>query len=454
MGEGRTTSESSLKANLRVLSEQAVHKVHAGHRPLEYFAGATAVCDTERDEAITELPAFEDARTALGQLPIAQERYGAAPHREPMSERLTLQFVYGFLGNLSEPTFDPDVFETTWGAFWEELSAPEWTWMGLANLRNFRSDTYDPLDLGHGTTIRGRNPDELIAMGWREGHMERLFREWDEGGYGSHVILTEYTEPKTPDNFLGNNLRHDRKASRAVLALRLFKEGDIGMGLMWLSRRVAFDFGNLGGQAISDPRTRAAESFSAYTLDASEVPRVRDLYGMLLRLPDPPTSAPVNLDLALQSFSDIYERHSFRADTRLVDAITTVEALLGTEVEITFRLAFRVAAILGSDPDERVTIFEQMKSYYDTRSRVVHGSTLSPKQRRHLQDQQALRDMVRRLLVGFSRLTVSSEHTFDKPFFESNLDISLLDHTRRSELRAAMGLEETDSGDSHFQDPA
>jgi hypothetical protein len=33
-------------------------------------------------------------------------------------------------------------------------------------------------------------------MGWREGHMERLFREWEDLGYGSHVILTEHTEPK------------------------------------------------------------------------------------------------------------------------------------------------------------------------------------------------------------------------------------------------------------------
>jgi hypothetical protein len=438
-------SESSLITNLRLLAEQAVQRVAADDRPLDYFAGATAIYDSRRDQVITRLPSFEVACTALGALPIAQERYGAAPHREPMSERLTLQFVYGFLGNLSEPAFDPGSFEATWDAFWEELSAPEWTWMGLANLRNFRGDTFDPLDLGHGTTIRGRNPDELIAMGWREGHMERLFREWDEGGYGSHVILTEHTEPKTPDNFLGNNLLHDRKASRAVLALRLFKDGDIGMGLMWLSRRVAFDLGNLGGQAISDPRTRAMQSFSAdYTLDASELALVRNLYDVLLHLPDPPTDAPVNLNLALQSFSDMYDRHSLRFDTRLVDAITAAEALLGTDVEITFRLAFRVAAILGSDHEERVAIFEQMKGYYDTRSRVVHGSMLSPKQRRLLQDQQALRDMVRWLLVAFIHLTVSSEHPFDRDFFEKILDISLLDDSRRSRLRVAMGLGERD----------
>jgi hypothetical protein len=82
---------------------------------------------------------------ALGAVSVVQKRYGPSP----VWERLTLQFVYGFLGNLSGPTFDTEIFETTWEAFWEELSDPEWTWMGLANLRNFRSDTYDPLDLGY-----------------------------------------------------------------------------------------------------------------------------------------------------------------------------------------------------------------------------------------------------------------------------------------------------------------
>jgi hypothetical protein len=438
-------SESPLKTNLRVLAEQAVQRVAADDRPLDYVAGATAIYDSRRDQVITGLPAFEEACTALGTLPIAQERYGAAPRREPISERLTLQFVYGFLGNLSEPAFDPGSFEATWEAFWEELSAPEWTWMGLANLRNFRSEEYGTLDLGHGTTIRGRVRDELIAMGWREAHMERLFREWEEGGYGSHVILTEHTEPKTPANFLGNNLLHDRKASRALLTLRLFKDGDIGMGVMWLSRRVAFDLGNLGGQAISDPRTRAMVSFSAYyTLDASDVAPVRDLYDVLLRLVDPPTNAPVNLNLALQSFSDMYERHSFRPDTRLVDTITAAEALLGTGSELRFRLSFRVAAILGNNHDDRGEIFRQMRDYYDVRSAVVHGGTLSDRQREQLANQRTVRDLLRRLLVGFIRLTVTTEHPFDRDFFDKNLDISLLDDSRRSALRVAMGLEESD----------
>ena len=83
-------SESSLITNLRLLAEQAVLRVAADDRPLDYFAGATAIYDSRCYQVITGLPSFEVACAALGALPIAQERYGAAPHREPMSERLTL----------------------------------------------------------------------------------------------------------------------------------------------------------------------------------------------------------------------------------------------------------------------------------------------------------------------------------------------------------------------------
>lgn len=278
-------------------------------------------------------------------------------------------------------------------------------------------------------------------MGWSEWRLEQLARDWEEGwGSSSHIILTEHTRPKAPDNFVLTDMTGYQKAARALLALRLHKDGDVGMSRMWFLRPAAFKLG--AGDTSSTGFYASFAPGSEYTLEESELSSVRDLYDTLLRYESVQDRAPVSLDLALQSFSDIYERrHFFREDTRLVDAITAAEALLGTKVESTFRLAFRVAAILAKDADERVAIFEQMKGSYDTRSRVVHGDPLNPKQRGHLQDQQALRDMVRRLLVGFIRLTISSGHSFDKTFFKERLDSALLHDARRSGLRAAMGLQ-------------
>jgi hypothetical protein len=169
-------SESFLKAKLRVLAEEAVQRVAADDRPLDYFAGAFAMLDTERDQVITELPAFEDAHTALGALQVVQEYYGPSLGGETVWERLAIRFFYGFLDNLSEPAFDADIFETSWEAFWKELSEPEWTWLGLANLKNVRSESM-LLDLGDSITIRGRSFEELAQVGWTEWHLEQLSRE-------------------------------------------------------------------------------------------------------------------------------------------------------------------------------------------------------------------------------------------------------------------------------------
>lgn len=438
-------SESALREALRALAEQSVQQIAGHDLELQYFGGATAIYDTRRDEIITELPAYKGAVSALSILPLVEEMYGIEE-----SGRLALQFVYGFLGRLTEPTFEPEVFESTWQAFWAELSKTEWTWLGLANLQNFRSESM-LLDLGDGITIRGRSFEELAQMGWTEWHLEQLSREWYEGGINSsHVILTKQKLPKMPDNFVLTDATGYGKASHALLALRLFKDGDIAMGRMWLLRPASFHLGLGGTSSTGFLASRTAVSGNEYTLDELELPSVRNLYDTLLRYEGALEDASVNLNLALRSFSDIYERRNlFRDDTRLVDAITAAEALLGTRAELTFRLAFRVAAILGNDDDERVRIFESMKGYYDTRSRVVHGGSelynrqgqLKDKPGRYLENQQDLRDYVRRLLVGFLRLAVSSGHSFDSAFFEDSLDSALLHSTRRSELRVAMGLE-------------
>src|SRR5215213_426579 len=439
-------SEVTLREELGALAEEAVLQVVASDYPLEYFGGKSAVLDQERDQIVTELPTFEGARAALDALPMVQERYGSAPR----SEWLALQFVYGFLGDLSEPTFDHAVFESTWEAFWKELSEPEWTWLGLANLQNFRSESI-LLDLGHGITIRGRSFEELAEMGWSEWHLEQLSRDWFKGANSSHVIVIEHRELKTPDNYAGtDDLAVWRKPENTLLALRIFKDGDIGMSRMGLIRSTSFNLGLDGNTFYFIPGSYAAQSFNPYTLNEPDLSAVLDLYGTLSQykdMQDMRKKAPVNLTLALQSFSDMYGRPSSRPDTRLVDAITAVEALLGPAdtTELSFRLAFRVAAILGKDRNERFEIFDQMKSYYTARSKVVHGSTLSNKLRQRLENQRNLRNWLRLLLLGFLRLGASSEHSFDKTFFERQLDIALVDETIRSQLRMKMGFQENNT---------
>jgi Apea-like HEPN len=124
----------------------------------------------------------------------------------------------------------------------------------------------------------------------------------------------------------------------------------------------------------------------------------------------------------------------------LVDAMVALEALLGTETEIAFRLSFRVAGVLGKNPQQREEIFRSTKLFYDIRSRLVHGGTLKPKHRTALRNVDELRGYVRRLLRSFVRLGSSRRPRYDRRFFAEYLDFTLQDDSARHKLQRNLGL--------------
>jgi hypothetical protein len=165
------------------------------------------------------------------------------------------------------------------------------------------------------------------------------------------------------------------------------------------------------------------------------------LYDQLITIEGMGDSAPYNLNLALRSFASSYDRLPAQNDTKLVDLITATESLFGASVEISFRLSFYIAGILAGTDSERVMIFAEMRDFYNTRNRVVHGGALDARHRAHLENYPALRDYVRRLLVVYMRLATTSGHSYDPIPLRKSLDAILQDAQQRSALRAAMGLE-------------
>ena len=135
-----------------------------------------------------------------------------------------------------------------------------------------------------------------------------------------------------------------------------------------------------------------------------------------------------------------YDRWPWGRDSQLVDSITSLEAILGTRTEIAYRLATRVSGLLATDDDERVTIFESVRGFYDARSELVHGSPLSRKNKDRLERVDELRDLVRRLLLGFVTLATNPSNPFDRAFFEKGLDAALLRSGDRERIRREMAL--------------
>jgi hypothetical protein len=419
--------------------QEAVEAAKEANLSLLRGQRAVAIYNTERDDRVTALPSFAGAADELGSDP----QFVAAAGRESAS-RVVLQLTYDYLERLRTDDFDEAAFEATWTSFSEELAKPNWTYLSMANLDGFKSDS-DVLELGDGISVEGRSFVRLREMGWSDFELEKLMEDW-RGGGGQHVLIVREELSKEPDNLvLGNTSTGISKAYRMLLALRLAKEGDIHIGgggvltgRMLTTRTVGQGFTLLGGASMLGQTIRF--SGLAYQLDESEISGVRAIYEQLIILEETTGRSPYNLGLALRSFSTSYDRLPTQADSRIVDLVTAVEALIGTEVEISFRLSHRAAGILAADDDARVTIYQDLRGFYDTRSRVVHGGTLNAKHQARLADYELLRRYVRQLLVAFLHLATTPGQNYGSDYFRQLLDIDLQHADRRSALRAAMAM--------------
>jgi hypothetical protein len=417
------------KAALRRFAEAAVRHVAESGQGLQPFLGV-ALHRPARDAQFTSLSEFKEAELAIADMALVGERYGT-----DQAKRLALQVVYELLKVLDEPRWDDEAFDRMWEGFTAELDESQWTHRGVANLRNFQSDS-QLTDLGDGVSIRGRDPDELAALGFSGADLQGLFDDWDGFGASSHVMLVEDRIVKDPERFTVARLGPEwRKAQRALQAMRLLTPGDIGIGRMWVTRDAHFNVGSAGTGTVGFSIPAMG---SPYVLEESVAAMVPDVYGELRDLEERGYDrAPGNLDLALRSFTSTYDRWPPGADSRVVDSITAFEALLGIDAELAFKLSFRVAGLVGGDDAERVRIFNQMKAFYDTRSKLVHGGTLKPKHQALLENVDELRGLLRTLLRGFMRLGMT-EHPYGGKSFTEELDAALQDDAARRALRRAL----------------
>ena len=121
----------------------------------------------------------------------------------------------------------------------------------------------------------------------------------------------------------------------------------------------------------------------------------------------------------------------------MLNGLTALEALLTNDsnTELSYRLSLRVANLLGSEDAARVSLFREMKVFYDLRSKIVHGSAskLSTKLQNRLQLTDSLREIVRRVILSVMALATSSELTQIR--LEDLLDQLVFDETKRREVQ-------------------
>jgi hypothetical protein len=437
-----TTAETAFS---RLVAE-ARELVRASDRPLDEFWG-TALFDTERDERIRGLGGFANAAESLRALPEAGEHF-------PIEEvdRIALQFIYAALRS---PNFADDpalAAQDTWRNFRAEADVPIWTFRGVANLEFLNVDTSDQgfqnivgagasdvIRLTDEVIIAGRSETTLGPLGCGPRVLESLFQDWGGFGASSFVMVADSIQPKSPETFiLGSDGRPLYLALTVINAMRLVAPGHVGVGSMYLLRPSHFDVGIGGGiQRTGWPRPPLFGI--TFELTPALVEPIAYVHGQLKQLEQLQNSVgPQGLPLAIRYFSASYERRL--PSDAVVDLVTSLEAILGTDVEITYRLSMRVAQILAASDAERVQLFRDVKRWYALRSKLVHGGEMKQKEAELLADPEPLREIVRQLLRGFLGLSVVGDSPYDKEFFKSQLDVTLLSLVERGKLRTAMRL--------------
>lgn len=211
-----------------------------------------------------------------------------------------------------------------------------------------------------------------------------------------------------------------------VTALRLYKEGLVtpgpiaipvskGKEPMWLTPSwldIRSD-----DYAFVEPRT--------FSLQTADVPAINDLlqdvYSWRIK------SKPESMRVALSRFHSSYRGEP---EERIIDQMIAFEAIcLEGEQELQYRLALRVACLLGGDAKTRNSIFKDMRNAYRLRSAIVHGShSIAQKELENIlpRSEEYLRRSIRKFLsllsqgYGFKQIR---EQLLDQNIMDSDMHL-------------------------------
>jgi hypothetical protein len=115
---------------------------------------------------------------------------------------------------------------------------------------------------------------------------------------------------------------------------------------------------------------------------------------------------------------------------KIAHYVTCFESLFSTDQsELSHKLAERVAWFLGEDPEQRLSLYRNIKDAYAVRSRAVHGDKLSDKQFAELRGVSATCDRILRFCLLKIARTEASRDLFNGK--KSELEDFLLDLTVR-----------------------
>jgi len=245
-------------------------------------------------------------------------------------------------------------------------------------------------------------------------HARDLYGRWDDPSEYKGVVLLPYKAKFTKgtsieEKFLIGFEEHDRANNLLldlVTALRLCHEGRIAVGPLILA--ITSDSGWSVGNTESWTRVSENDFLHKepkYILRQSDIPEVKNLLQDIRKWRE--TRVLDAVDIALRRSHSSYHGD---IEDRIIDQMIAFESLyLGSEQELTYKLASRAAFLLRKRKDYRILIFNNLKKAYNYRSRIVHGD--NPPSRKELRAivpktedylRQSIRKFLKLLASGYS----------------------------------------------------
>ena len=277
----------------------------------------------------------------------------------------------------------------------------------LCPLYSFNCDS-ESVDLAEGMQIK---PAPDVLRKYIAERTRHLYGRWEDPSKFDWAIFLAYrakaTEGASSIEKIKIGLEEWDEAKDSLIdlitALRLCHKGQVTAGPLISASRHNSEWSIGGGTiwTLVSKRDFLREE-PEYILQQSDVPHVNELVNKLSKLRR--AGKLDSLGIALRRFHSAYYGD---IEDRIIDQMIAFESLyLGDIQELTYKLALRVALLLGKRGNKRETIFNNMKKAYKYRSRIVHGDTqVSREELRGIihKSEDYLRQSMRRFLSLLSK---------------------------------------------------
>jgi len=381
--------------------------------------------DMAYDELLTTLDGFGATEDGLRASPRVRAMYGRE-HR-----RLALAWAY--------VAVTAENHREAWAEFWQSMLEPTWTYISVANMTNYRSEI-GPLALTDGITIRSRHRQELSdLLQWTPDQLDKTIgADWMASGSSEYVLVVSTNVPKRPENIVLSNTGEGAVlTARAMMALRLSGEGDIGIGTLFTTRVGGPPVLLMGLSSMPSPIRFAAGS--DFIMTEARARSAKKILSQLAELDSEPAESYPELRSALDRFRAAFDRPWAAFADRVVDDMIALESMAVASTELAYTISVRVSGLLADSDGDRVALFRLLKAFYRVRSAIVHGGRLGDSAAKLLQRESELRDVVRATLRGMLNLRESDDFRPTTKFLSTTVDDVVLDSGRRGGLRVAMG---------------